>query len=59
MSKTVAEEGKKGKDIKLQEDSNMGSTSVECSESCLLLRETKNSLKNQNVGDEDKDHVKT
>lgn len=59
MSKTVAEEGKKGKDIKLQEYSNMGSTCIECFESCLLLGKTKNSLKNQNVGNKDKDHIKT
>ena len=37
----------------------MGSAGIECFESCLLLRKMRNSSKNKNVGNEDKNQVKT
>ena len=37
MSKTVAEEGEEGKNIKLKKNKNMSCTCVKCFEPCLLL----------------------
>lgn len=37
MSKTVAEKGEEGKNIKLKENKNMSCACVKCCEPCLLL----------------------
>ena len=59
MSKPMAEEGEKGKNIKLKENKNVSCTRVERFKPCLLLVQMKNSLENKDIGNEDENHVKS
>ena len=58
-TKPVCEEREEAKEVELQEDTNMSDTCIKGFESCLLLGQLKDSDKDLNVGQGDKDYVKS
>ena len=58
-TKPMCEEREEAKEVELQEDTNMSDTCIKGIESCLLLGQLKDSDKDLNVGQGDKDYVKS
>ena len=57
-TKPMCEEREEAKEVELQEDTNMSDACIKGFESCLLLGQLKDSDKDLNVGQGDKDYVK-
>ena len=58
-TKPVCEEREEAKEVELQEDTNMSNACIKGFESCLLLGQLKDSNKDLNVGQGDKDYIKS
>ena len=58
-TKSMCEEREEAKEVELQEDTNMSNACIKGFESCLLLGQLKDSNKDLNVGEGDKDYVKS
>lgn len=57
-TKPMCEEREEGKEVELQEDTNVSNARIKGLESCLLLGQFKDSDKDLNVGQSDKDYIK-
>ena len=58
-TKSMCEEREEAKDIELQEDTNVGNACIKGFESCLLLGQLKDSDKDLNIGQNNKNYVKS
>lgn len=57
-TKPVCEEREEGKEVELQEDTDVGNACIKGLESGLLLGQLEDSDKDVNIGQGDKDYVK-
>ena len=57
-AKPMCEEREEGKDIELEEDTYVGNTCIKSFESCFFLGQLKDSNKDLNIGQSDKNYVK-